>query len=165
MKARLMVSRSKRVIFVRTLYGSEKFIPDEPVLIAPRLQRHCLRAGIDFVDDEDADRPDILDEEKERKEDPIDPDTREELIRAAITKIRDRGNREDFTTAGNPKMLVIAREAGLKKVGRQEIEPIYEEENETAELKRLAQEAEKKAQLTENKSVKDDPDDKDTEDR
>ncbi len=165
MKARLMVSRSKRVVFVRTLYGSEKFVPDQPVLVAPRLQKQCLRTGIDFVDDEDADRSDILNEEEERKEDPIDPETREELIRAAITKIRDRGTRSDFTTAGNPKMVCIAREAGLKKVGRQEIEPIYEEENEAAELKRLAQEAEKKAQLTENKSVKDDPDDKDTKDR
>jgi len=124
-KAREMVwRRGKRPVYVRTVFGSERFDPDVPVLVAPRLQQDALARGIEYVDEAEIDQP------RTPEPDPVDPYERGELIEEAIRILIAEGNegenRDKFSANGLPKMRAIAKQAGLEKIGENEIRPVFE---------------------------------------
>jgi hypothetical protein len=166
--ARKMIwKRGEVSVFVRTTFGSQEFPPDKEVLVAPRLIQPALAIGIEFCDDlpvpaEPA--PDI---------EPLDPGSRNPAITEAINLILARAGknpkkyREDFTAGNLPKLAVIAKVAGLKKVGAHEVKPIFEAMAEKKEAARAAQERKKAAKKTATKAKgnKDKVDESGAEDR
>jgi hypothetical protein len=147
--------RGKASVAVRTTFGSKEFPPDVEVLVPPRLIQGALAIGIEFVD-ENEQLPELVSKDTE----PMDPGSRAILIKEAIAVIVARAKknpkkyREQFTAGNRPKVSIIAKEAGLNKVGAHEIAAIYEAEAEEAAAKSLEQKRKKAAERTEAKNPK-----------
>jgi hypothetical protein len=166
--ARKMIwKRGEESVYVRTTFGSQEFPPDKEVLVAPRLIQPALAIGIEFCDDLPVPTEPVPDVE------PLDPGSRNPVITEAINLILARAAkdpakyREDFTAGNLPKLTVIAKVAGLKKVGSHEVKPIFEAMAEQKEAARAAQERKKAAKLTVTKAKgkKDKVDESGAEDR
>jgi hypothetical protein len=150
--------RGQHTVFVRNTFGSQGFPPDTPVLVPPRLIQDAQAIGVEFCNEEDAQVSSLPTKDAE----PVDPGSRSVLIKEAILVILARAEkdpakyREQFTAGNKPKIAVIAKEAGLKKVGSNEIKAVYLEMATVKEAAYVEQQLEKAAKKTAKGALKKD---------
>ena len=60
-----------------------------------------------------------VDDDKKKDAAPQDPNERNPLILAAIEKLIDRNDREDFTAAGSPTVDAVSKEVGFKVASKE----------------------------------------------
>jgi len=152
MKPTLMVCN--RDVTLRTIYGSVAFQKDKPRLVPPSLVAEALHIGVLPVDQ---DKP--LFKEKAKEDEPVDPGTRAVRIGEAIEALYAKNNPDDFTAGASPKLVAVAREAGLPKVGSAEVKTYLEKRNKAAFDKAMEQKKAKKKTPAKKAAVAEPPDD------
>ncbi len=87
------------------------FVAGVPVHVPKAMHHEVLAAGGVPAD------PDAVEHEDQNKrpagEAPSDPDERKEMIIMALNDVKARNEREDFTSAGQPKAKVIEKTLGF----------------------------------------------------
>ena len=114
MKARKMIfRRGKSPLYVRTTFGSLRFDPDEPRLVAPNMINECLARGVEMADD----APPPVEEEHTPEPEPQEQIARADAISKAVEAIYARNNPDEFTATGTPKIIAVQRETGAIAIG------------------------------------------------
>ena len=101
------------------------FEKGKPVNVPRAAYNDAIAIGAQPADGGD---PDVLKDEKQDTT-PQDPAERNPLILAAIVKLIDRNDREDFTAAGSPSVDAVTKEVGFK-VSAKEIAGQWQEYHE-----------------------------------
>ena len=86
------------------------FEKGKPTSVPKIVYNEAIAIGAQPADGTD---PDVLKDEKKSSA-PQDPAERNPLILAAIEKLIDRNDREDFTAAGSPSVDAVTKEVGFK---------------------------------------------------
>lgn len=102
------------------------FKKDEPLTIPAVMVRTCAEVGARRVDGVDAMAAEIVEAKSAQ---PIDPGHRLEDVRAAIERIVERNDVDEFTAGGTPKTAAITSEAGYK-IDRTEVITAWKQRNE-----------------------------------
>jgi hypothetical protein len=153
MKPTLMVCN--RDVTLRTTYGSIMFEENKPRLVPPSMVADALHIGVLPVDQDQA-----LFKEKAKKDEPVDPGTRAVRIGEAIEALYAKNDPDDFTAGASPKLVAVAREAELPKVGSNEVKTYLEKRNKAAFDKAMEQKkAKKKTPAKKKAAVAEPPDD------
>jgi len=121
MNALMMVC--DRTCFLRTTFGSLKFIKGQERLVAPNMIAAAIAIGVKAVD-EDA----KIFEEPE-PEVPLDSGSRSTAVAKAIEAIYERNDPDDFTTGSSPKVTAVVKLSGLPKVSAFEIKAYIDARN------------------------------------
>jgi hypothetical protein len=105
-----------RTYVLSTLKGhSVGFIKGVPTHVPPSVFAEAIAIGATPVDGSD---PNILEDEA-KDHAPADPADRNPLILAAIEKLVDRNERDDFTAAGSPTVSAVSAAVGFKVQARE----------------------------------------------
>lgn len=110
----MKLNRNKTV--ASTLGHMITFVKDEPTPVPDIMIRACAEIGAVRVDGEDA----FVEEEQKAPPVPVDPGQRLQEIGAALEKIVQRNDIDDFTAAGIPNVRAVGVEVGYK-VDRTEV--------------------------------------------
>lgn len=130
MKAIMMVCN--RSFSLRTIFGSIAFKENEPTLVSPQMVEKALSAGVLPCDADEE-----LFEREETEQEPTDPGTRGAAITRAVENIFARNNPDEFTTGSSPKVVAVAKEANLSKIGAHEIKAVLDLRNKHAFEKQM----------------------------
>lgn len=120
-----MLVLNRNYLLITTSGHAIKFKKGEPTHVPPTLYRAALSIGAVPADGSD---PDVQDERKPDAA-PVDPAERNENIMAAILKMIERNEREDFTAAGMPSVDAVTRNVGYK-VSSKEIASVWQKYHE-----------------------------------
>lgn len=110
---------ANRNVLVETKYGHMiRFEKDVPLYVPPIAREAALAVGVLPVNGE---LPVV--EESEKPVEPIGP-ARVRAVKAAVQKIVERNDTDDFTGGGIPKEAAVLKAAGFR-VARREINEAY----------------------------------------
>ena len=112
----IMMTMNRNVTITSTLGHMITFKKGVPTGVPSIMVRTCAERGAEKSDGENV----LLEAEEVKETQPVDPGQRLEDIRAAMEKIVERNDVNDFTAAGIPSVPAVNKEVGYR-VDRTEV--------------------------------------------
>lgn len=105
-----------------SVYGhSVRFAKGEPTPVPNIIVRECVALGAERYDGKPA-----IEEDSAKEAAPLHAEDRMEAVLAAIERVIERNERDDFTGTGLPKVAALSDEAGFK-VDKTELNRVWQE--------------------------------------
>lgn len=104
------------------------FKKGEPTLVVASMVRSCAEVGARRVDGEEAIKP-VEEEDVAQAQQAVDPGQRMDDVRAAIDKLVEKNDVDDFTAGGSPKVASVSEVVGYK-IDRTEVARAWKQRNE-----------------------------------